>query len=340
MRKPIDSPTTPASRNVSATSLLSTASPAGLSMLVSAAGNPIFSTCRTDRQRSTRLRNRNRTSMLRTLSRVTPATTSTTCERMVATAAPRTPIAGSPSSPKISSGSRMALSVVEIANSQVTVVLSPCELKPKITAKNTNTSTDPPVTMVKYSSASGRMSPVAPVRVSSGRRNASAMAVKNAAARMLSTNDCPRIRSASGRSRRPMQVAISTPEPTVIPMVSEIITNRVICDTVTAAMAASEIRLTQNASTNWYSVWKKIDSITGHASDQLRCRIEPPVRLRPRMVRKATTLAPPRLRPSADVEPRGAVRRVPPPSFVRPWRSRSGARRDVGPYRNRSSFPL
>ena len=77
------------------------------------------------------------------------------------------------------------------------------------------------------------------------------MTVRNAAARMLSTNDGPRIRSGSGTSPRPMLIAVSTPERTVIPMVSQIITNRVICDTVTARMAASEIRLTQNASTNF-----------------------------------------------------------------------------------------
>ena len=52
-------------------------------------------------------------------------------------------------------------------------------------------------------------------------------------------------------SPRPMLIAITTPDPTVIPMVREIITNRVICDTVTAAMALPERRLTQNASTSW-----------------------------------------------------------------------------------------
>ena len=78
-----------------------------------------------------------------------PAITSSTCEMMVAKAAPRTPRAGMPRPPKISSGSSAALMVVEIANSQVTMRLSPCELKPKITAKKTNMSTEPPATMVK-----------------------------------------------------------------------------------------------------------------------------------------------------------------------------------------------
>ena len=75
--------------------------------------------------------------------------------------------------------------------------------------------------------------------------------VNTAAAMKLSTNDCPITRSASGMSPRPMLIAITTPDPTVMPMVSEIITNSVICDTVTAAMAWSDTRLTQNASTSW-----------------------------------------------------------------------------------------
>ena len=54
-----------------------------------------------------------------------------------------------PRPPKISSGSSPALMVVEIANSQVTVRLSPCELNPKITAKKMNISTEPAATMVK-----------------------------------------------------------------------------------------------------------------------------------------------------------------------------------------------
>ena len=74
--------------------------------------------------------------------------------------------------------------------------------------------------------------------------------VKTAAAIRFSTNDWPSTRSASWRSRRPMLMAITTPEPTVMPMVRETITNRVICDTVTAAMALAETRLTQNASTS------------------------------------------------------------------------------------------
>ena len=180
-----------------------------------------------------------------------PAVTSSTCEMMVAMAAPRTPSAGIPSPPKISSGSRPALMVVEMANSQVTVVLSPCELKPKMTAKNTNMSTEPAATTVKYSTASGRISPVAPVRVSSCPRSDRHRVVKTAAAMMLRTKDWPSTRSASAMSRRPMLMAITTPEPTVMPMVSEIITNRVIWETVTAAMALSDTRLTQNASTSW-----------------------------------------------------------------------------------------
>ena len=92
---------------------------------------------------------------------------------------------------------------------------------------------------------------MAPVRVRSFPRKLREMVVNTAAAMKLSTNDWPITRSASGMSRRPMLIAITTPDPTVMPMVREIITNRVICDTVTAAMALSETRLTQNASTSW-----------------------------------------------------------------------------------------
>ena len=67
----------------------------------------------------------------------------------------------------------------------------------------------------------------------------------------------------------------------MIPRVREVITNSVTWDTVTAAKASSEMRLTQNASTNWYSVWKNSDSITGQARDQDRAGIEPVVRSRP-----------------------------------------------------------
>ena len=46
-------------------------------------------------------------------------------------------------------------------------------------------------------------------------------------------------------SRRPMAMAISTPEPTVMPMLSESITNRVTWEMLTAAMASGESLPTQ-----------------------------------------------------------------------------------------------
>ena len=68
---------------------------------------------------------------------------------MVATAAPRMPSAGNPRWPNISTGSRMALRTVDSAYSQASVLLSPCELKPKMTAKNRKLSTEPAASSVK-----------------------------------------------------------------------------------------------------------------------------------------------------------------------------------------------
>ena len=53
------------------------------------------------------------------------------------------------------------------------------------------------------------------------------------------------MRSASVMSRRPMAMAISTPEPTVMPMLSESITNRVTWEILTAAMASGDSLPTQ-----------------------------------------------------------------------------------------------
>ena len=118
-------------------------------MLVSDAGKPISRTRTAESQRITSWRNRNRTIMSRVASRVTPDASSTTCEMTVAIAAPRTPSRGKPSHPKISSGSSTMLSAVEIANSMVTVMLSPCELNPNTAAKNRNISTIADAVMVR-----------------------------------------------------------------------------------------------------------------------------------------------------------------------------------------------
>ena len=70
----------------------------------------------------------------------------------------------------------------------------------------------------------------------------------------LSTNDWPRMRSASSMARAPMLMAMRTPEPTVMPIVSDTDVNRASCDMFTAASASPASRLTQNASTAWYRV--------------------------------------------------------------------------------------
>jgi hypothetical protein len=228
---------------------VSAASDRGPTTLVSAAGKPMFNTFFTEAQRSPRREKRKATSMLALRRMTRPATSTKACKNSVAMAAPAMPSAGKPAHPKMSTGSRMALTAVEMLNSTVTVLLSPWELKANRTENSRNTSIEPEAMMVKYTSASGRMPPVAPEADSSGRRKSRLMAVNTAPAMAESTKDWPRMRSASMMSRRPMAMAISTPDPTVMPMLSEIITKRVSCEMLTAAIASGENLLTQKAST-------------------------------------------------------------------------------------------